>query len=47
MDIPTLHVDANSLQNIISFIYKHESLLKEFGAIKIQADSYCKLALKI
>lgn len=46
IDIPTLQVDANDLKNLMSFIYKHEELLKNFGAIKLQLDTDCKLALK-
>ena len=46
MDIPTLQISNNDLENLISFIYKHEYLLKEFGAIKIQLNADCKLALK-
>ncbi len=46
MDVPTLQINGNDLQNLISFIYKHERLLKEFGAIKIQLNIECKLALK-
>ncbi len=46
MDVPTLQINENDLQNFISFIYKHERLLKEFGAIKIQPNIECKLALK-
>jgi hypothetical protein len=46
MDIPTLKIDGNDLQNLLSFISKHERILKEFGAIKIQPNIDCKLALK-
>jgi len=46
MDAPTLQINGHQLQNFISFIYTHERLLKEFGAIKIQLDVSCKLALK-
>jgi hypothetical protein len=46
MYIPTLKIDDNDLQNLIRFIYTHEHLLKEFGAIKIQLDLGCKPALK-
>jgi hypothetical protein len=44
--IPTLKIDGNDLQNLICYIHKHEHLLKEFGAIKIQLDFDCKPALK-
>lgn len=44
--IPTLRIDGNELQNLVRFIYKHERQLKEFGAIKIQPNIDCKLALK-
>ncbi|CAF2792901.1 unnamed protein product [Rotaria sp. Silwood2] len=46
MDIPTLKINGKDLQNLISFIYKHEQLLKEFGAVKIQPNIDCQLALK-
>lgn len=44
--VPTLQINENDLQNVVSFIYKHEDLLKEFGGIKIQPNPQCKLALK-
>ncbi len=46
MDIPTLEINDNDLQNLLGFIYKHETLLKEFGAIKIRLNNDCKLALE-
>ncbi|CAF1044814.1 unnamed protein product [Adineta steineri] len=46
IDIPTLQINGNDLQNFVRFIYKHEKLLKEFGAIKVQPNIDCKLALK-
>jgi len=46
IDVPTLKINGNDLQNFVSFIYKHERILKEFGAIKIQPNIECKLALK-
>ncbi|CAF0927250.1 unnamed protein product [Adineta steineri] len=46
IDIPTLQINGNDLQNFLRFIYKHEKLLKDFGAIKVQANIDCKLALK-
>lgn len=46
IDIPTFQVNDNELQNLVRFIYKHEKILKEFGAIKIRPNIECKLALK-
>jgi hypothetical protein len=46
MEVPTFQINDNDLQNIINFIYKQEQVLKEFGAIKIQLNIECKLALK-
>ena len=46
MYVPTLEINENDLQNLVHFIYKHEQLLKEFGAIKIQPNIDCKLSLK-
>ncbi|CAF1151917.1 unnamed protein product [Adineta steineri] len=46
MDIPTLKISNDELQNFVSFVYKHEQLLKEYGAIKIQPNIDCKLGLK-
>ncbi|CAF1201626.1 unnamed protein product [Rotaria sp. Silwood1] len=46
MDAPIVKINSFGLQNIISFIYTHEGILKEFGAIKIQLSSDCTLALK-
>ncbi|CAF1006993.1 unnamed protein product [Adineta steineri] len=46
IDIPTLQINGNDLQNFVRFIYKHEKLLKEFGAIKVQPNIDCQLALK-
>ncbi|CAF1011895.1 unnamed protein product [Adineta steineri] len=46
MDVPTLQVNENQLQNFVSFIYKNEQILKEFGAMKIQLNDSCKLSLK-
>jgi len=46
MEIPTLQINPDDLKNLISFIYKHEQLLKHFGAIKLQMDNDCRLALK-
>ena len=46
LDAPTLQINGNQLQNLLNFLYQHEPLLKEYGAIKIQLDASCKLALK-
>jgi hypothetical protein len=46
MNVPSFEIKENELQNIISFIFKHERILKEFGAIKIRPTMDCKLALK-
>ena len=46
MDAPTLQINGNQLQNLLTFLYQHQRLLKEYGAIKIQLDASCKLALK-
>jgi hypothetical protein len=46
MNIPTLQINNHDLQQFVRFIYKHEPLLKEFGAIKVQPTIDCQLALK-
>lgn len=46
MSVPTLEVSGDDMQNLLSFIYKHEDLLEKFGAIKIRSPVDCKLALK-
>lgn len=46
VNVPVLQVNNKDLQNFVSFIYKHEQLLKAFGAIKLQLHDDCKLALK-
>jgi hypothetical protein len=46
MNVPTFQINKNDLQNLVSFIYQHEQVLKEFGAIKIQPNIDCKFALK-
>ncbi|CAF1154604.1 unnamed protein product [Adineta steineri] len=46
IDIPTLQINGNNLKNFVRFISKHENLLKEFGAIKVQPNVDCKFALK-
>jgi hypothetical protein len=46
MDVPILKINQNDLENFLCFIYKNENMLKEFGAIKIQLNPECKLALK-
>lgn len=45
-DVPTLQISATNLQSLISFIYTHERLLQEYGALKIRLNVDCKLALK-
>ncbi|CAF0761014.1 unnamed protein product [Adineta steineri] len=44
--VPTLQADKNDIQEFVRFIYKHQQLLKEYGAIKIQLNIDCNLALK-
>ncbi|CAF4922168.1 unnamed protein product, partial [Rotaria magnacalcarata] len=39
MDVPILQINEYELQHLVRFIYKHEQLLKEFGAIKIQLNT--------
>jgi hypothetical protein len=46
MDASTVQANQSDLQNLVKFIYANERLLKEFGAIKIQLDCECALALK-
>ena len=46
MYIPTLQINKDELQNFVRYIYKHQPLLKGFGAIKIQPSSDCKFSLK-
>ncbi|CAF0842182.1 unnamed protein product [Adineta steineri] len=46
MDVPTFQINENENENIVNFIYKHERILKEYGAIKIQPNIRCKFALK-
>ncbi|CAF1049351.1 unnamed protein product [Adineta steineri] len=46
MDVPTFQINKYENENIINFIYKHERILKEYGAIKIQPNIHCKFALK-
>jgi len=46
IDIPTLQINEDDLQNFVRFISEHEKLLKEFGAIKVQPNIHCQLALK-
>jgi hypothetical protein len=46
IDVPTLRINKTELQNLVGFIYKHERLLKKFGAIKIQPNIECQIALK-
>jgi hypothetical protein len=47
MDAPTVHTTERNMHNLINFIFMHEQLLKEFGAIKIKLHSECKLAVKV
>jgi hypothetical protein len=46
IDVPTLRIGPNDLENLVGFISTQEQRLKRFGAIKIQLDDNCKLALK-
>ena len=46
MDVPTVKINSLGLKNLIRVIFEHEPVLKEFGAIKIQLDTDCTLALK-
>jgi hypothetical protein len=46
VDVPTLKINPNDLENLIKFIYSHEELHKRFGVLKIQLDIDCELALK-
>ena len=45
-DVPTFEINNNELQNLVCFVYHHERLLKEFGALKIRLNNDCKLSLK-
>lgn len=47
MDIPLLKANAEILENLVSYIFIHESKLIEYGALKIQLMPDCALALKI
>jgi len=47
MDAPTVHTTERNMHNLINFIFMHERLLKEFGAIKIKLHPECKLAVKV
>lgn len=46
MNVPTLTADPSALWNIAEFIFKHESTLTEYGALKIQMTPDCALASK-
>ncbi|UJR12825.1 hypothetical protein I4U23_016999 [Adineta vaga] len=46
MDVPTYQISDNELENLPSYLYQYEEVLKEYGAIKIQLNNDCKLALK-
>lgn len=45
-DAPTAEIKPSELQNIVNFIFAHETILQEFGGIKIKLNSECILALK-
>ena len=45
-NIPTFLLNSNDLENLLGFIYNQEDLLKQFGGIKLQLNSDCKLSLK-
>ncbi|CAF1202320.1 unnamed protein product [Adineta ricciae] len=45
-EIPTFEADSDKLENISSFLYLHEHVLKEYGGLKIQLNENCQLALK-
>ncbi|CAF1419412.1 unnamed protein product [Adineta ricciae] len=46
VDVPTFTLGRDDLRSIIKFIYDHEHILKDFGAIKLQLGSDCNLATK-
>ncbi|UJR37616.1 hypothetical protein I4U23_030313 [Adineta vaga] len=46
MDVPTFKVNKDDLENLMKFIYQREHILNEYGALKIQLDNSCCLALK-
>ncbi|UJR18571.1 hypothetical protein I4U23_005478 [Adineta vaga] len=46
MEVPTVRIKQKDLQNFVSFVYQHEQQLNRFGAIKIQLNNDCKLALR-
>src|SRR5262249_2514378 len=45
MDIPIFEVNEDELLNIIPYLLKRQKILKEFGAIKIQANLHCQISL--
>ena len=46
MEVPTLTINNQELNNLVAFIYRHERMLSEFGAIRIRLEDDCKLSLK-
>ena len=46
MNVPTLSASMDDLINLLSFVYKHEPLLKQYGAIKIVPSTDLKDILK-
>jgi hypothetical protein len=46
VDIPTFRINQNDIENLIDFISSQEQPLKQFGAIKIELNNDCQLALK-
>jgi hypothetical protein len=45
--VSTFKINANELENMITFIYSHEEhYLQQYGAIKVKLDIDCELALK-
>lgn len=46
MDAPTLLANNSNTEEFISFIHKHESLLKHYGAVKIIPSSEFQIPLK-
>lgn len=46
LHVPTMKINQNELQNFIGYLHSHEQILQKFGALKIQPDLECRLALK-
>lgn len=46
MDAPTLSTNNSNTEDFITFIHKHESLLQQYGAIKIQPSTEFQIPLK-